>query len=240
MEKTEGFLELADVSLYYQIFGSGLPLVMLHGNRQSHKAFDTQARILSQGYQVILVDSRGHGRSDMGQKRLTITQMAHDLEAMRQQLGLERLILFGYSDGGNVALRYASAHPDHTLAIIAISPNARFSGLKFWMQLLLRMQVRIYRAFRYLHIAIRHGMHLSELMTKYSHISRTDLQKITAPTLILSGGRDIVSAEHSAFLGDYIADAHVYIMPKATHFSLFVKPKRYMRFIQHFLQLQKL
>ena len=97
--------------------------------------FDFYEKKLSANYRVILMDSRGHGRSMTARQSFTIHDMACDAAALLDHLGIAKAILLGFSDGANIALEFACCFPERTLAVISASGNALSYGLRFPVRL---------------------------------------------------------------------------------------------------------
>ena len=95
------------MKLYVREAGSGEALVLLHGNGENSSYFQYQIPYFSQKYHVIAVDTRGHGKSPRGTKPFTLIQFAKDLKQLLDQMGLKKVNLLGFSDGGNIALIFA-------------------------------------------------------------------------------------------------------------------------------------
>ena len=121
--------------IYYKESGHGVPILMLHGNAETHMIFDFYEKKLSANYRVILMDSRAHGRSrikpDNADAEFTTADMAKDAAALLDVLRIPSCILFGFSDGANIALEFASLFPERTLSVIAVSGNITPDGLIF-------------------------------------------------------------------------------------------------------------
>ena len=90
------YLDTSEAHLYYEVVGHGTPVLMLHGNSQSHHVFHSYKRNLQKSYQVILMDSRGHGRSMTARQSFTIHDMACDAAALLDHLGIAKAILLGF------------------------------------------------------------------------------------------------------------------------------------------------
>ena len=107
-----------DIELYYREAGSGEPLIMLHGNGESGEYFINQIEHFQSRYRVIAPDTRGHGRSPRGEAPFTIAQFANDLYDFMQRLGIARAAILGFSDGANIAMKFAMQHPEMVKALI--------------------------------------------------------------------------------------------------------------------------
>ena len=129
----EGYVDNRFASLYYKEMGQGMPLIMLHGNGESHEIFARLSELMSRYYRVILMDSRGHGSSLMKEEAaggdLTIPDMAADVVQVMEFLHVPRAVILGFSDGANVALETASCYPGRVSAVVAVSGNALPRGM---------------------------------------------------------------------------------------------------------------
>ena len=116
MNKEKNYILIEDGCIYYEIYGTGFPMILFHGNGESHHNLVPYAKKLQkEGFQVILMDSRGHGRSELNfpafQKKMSAKDMAHDAYILMKERKLKKAILFGFSDGANTALQFASDYP---------------------------------------------------------------------------------------------------------------------------------
>ena len=129
----QGMADTSQAWIYYKESGHGTPILMLHGNAETHLIFNYYEEKLSMKYRVILMDSRAHGRSrikpEYAESEFTTTDMARDAAALLDILHIPSCILFGFSDGANIALEFASLFPERTQAVIAISGNVSPVGL---------------------------------------------------------------------------------------------------------------
>ena len=101
-----------DIRLYYQEKGKGRPLVLLHGNGEDGSYFRHQMEYFSPQYRVLAVDTRGHGQSPRGTAPFTMSQFAQDLKTLLDELEINAPILLGFSDGANIAMKFALRYPD--------------------------------------------------------------------------------------------------------------------------------
>ena len=104
----QGMADTPKAWIYYKEIGHGVPILMLHGNAETHMIFDFYEKKLSANYRVILMDSRAHGRSrikpDNADAEFTTADMAKDAAALLDVLRIQSCILCGFSDGANIAL----------------------------------------------------------------------------------------------------------------------------------------
>src|SRR6266536_5457065 len=116
------------ISLYYEIHGTGKPLIMLHGGFGTFEMFAALSPALTENYQVIVVDLYGHGRTALTDRPIRFEDMADDIAGLIQHLGLEKADLLGFSLGGAVALQTAIRHPERVNKLVVISTPFKRTG----------------------------------------------------------------------------------------------------------------
>lgn len=128
------------LSLYYHIKGDGLPVVFIHPFVMGHNVFLHQEE-LADRYKTIFFDLAGHGRSSKGNKPVTIRGLAEDLKKMLDELGIEKVVLCGYSYGGLVAQEFAMKYPERSEALILSGGFSKIDTLipKFIIKLVMLM-----------------------------------------------------------------------------------------------------
>ena len=142
--KHSGYLTTSGAEIYYEQYGSGTPLLILHGNSQSLAVFYPFLRTFLTDFQVILMDSRGHGRSRLSVHTalhgFSTEDMADDVIALLDHLHLSSVHLLGFSDGANIGLEIACKYPERLKTLICISANASPNGLLTPLHLAAQMQ----------------------------------------------------------------------------------------------------
>lgn len=142
--KHSGYLTTSGAEIYYEQYGSGTPLLILHGNSQSLAVFYPFLRAFLTDFQVILTDSRGHGRSRLSVRTalhgFSTEDMADDVIALLDHLHLSSVHLLGFSDGANIGLEIACKYPERLRSLICISANASPDGLLTPLYLAAQMQ----------------------------------------------------------------------------------------------------
>jgi pimeloyl-ACP methyl ester carboxylesterase len=126
---TGHYAEVNGINLYYEIHGTGRPLVLLHGGLGSGEMFGPALQALAQGHQVILPDLQGHGRTADIDRPLDVRLMADDIAALITELGLEKPDVVGYSLGGGVAFWTAVKHPELVGKLVMVSTNIKRSAI---------------------------------------------------------------------------------------------------------------
>jgi len=216
-----GKAKVNGVSLYYESYGQGAPLLYIHGNGGSIDRGRCQIAFFSKTRRVIAADSRAHGHSDNGLLPLKYEQIADDLSELVRSLGIERIDVVGHSDGGIVALLLAIRHPSQVGNVVASGPNLRPEVLGQATLARVRNQAQLANE------KIASGDHSQdwtrlklqkELVLSEPHISIDDLRKITSPTLIMIGDHDdAIPISHIIEIATGISHAQLAILPGATH-----------------------
>ena len=197
------------VELFYEVVGSGDPLVMVHGNGEDHTIFDKAVELLSPHFTCYLLDSRGHGQSQQVTE-YHYDDMAEDVYQFIRVLGLERVTYYGFSDGGIIGLLLASRHPGLLDKMIVSGANTRPDAVHKWLRAVFGIVNRI------------HKNSLFTLMLTEPHISSEQLQAITTPTLVLAGSKDLVVEADTRFIAEHIPNATLKILEGEGHASYIV------------------
>jgi pimeloyl-ACP methyl ester carboxylesterase len=210
------------ISLYYEIHGQGPPLLLIHGNGGSIDRSRCQIAYFSRFRQVIVADSRSHGRSDAGEGRLTYEQISDDLSALLDQLMIRSSDVWGHSDGGIVALLLAIRHPQKVTKLISSSPNLRPDETALFPWFIDRVRANSRNAVEMIRAGDRsqdwvRTKRQKALVLEEPHISVGDLQKVSAPTLLMFADADIIPLSHALEIFNGIPRAQLFVMPGATH-----------------------
>ena len=136
-----------DIALHYQEKGDGEPFILLHGNGEDGSYFRHQMDYFSGRYRVIAVDTRGHGRSPRGKASFTIEQFSCDLSDFMAGLAISRAVILGFSDGANIAMRFAMKYPYMVKALILNGGNLNPNGVKRTTQVPIEIGYKIAKQF---------------------------------------------------------------------------------------------
>lgn len=241
----QGVADTPHAWIYYKDHGGrGTSLVMLHGNAETHRIFKYYEKQLSGTYRTILMDSRAHGRSKMkpayAKREFTIADMAEDVAVLLDTLHIKSCILLGFSDGANIALEFASRFPERTISVIAVSGNISPDGLIFPLQLFSSVKYTLLKVIN--EVFFQHlfrQQQLASLLCNSPMMTKTQLQKIEAPVLLIAGTRDVVKVSHSRRMERLIPHARLVLVKGATHTSMFAREKEYLKIIREFLEMRK-
>ena len=220
--------------LHYEEKGEGEPLVLLHGNGEDGRYFSSQIQFFSSRYRVIAVDTRGHGRSHRGEGALTLSVCADDLKSLLQRLGLDRINLLGFSDGGNIALLFALRYPQCVRRLILNGANLSPRGVKLYVQLPIVLgytMVSLISKFDSKALAKRE---ILGLMVKEPHITFDQLGQISLPTLVIAGKRDMIRDSHTRKIAAAIPGARLVFL-EGDHFIAAKRSDAFNREVDAFL-----
>jgi len=205
------------IRLYYEIYGAGEPLLLLHGNNMSIASFNRQIPELAKKYQVIALDSRGQGNSSADSTRLTYELFADDTAAFLDFLRIDSANVLGWSDGGNIGLLLAIKHPRKvkklaSMAAVLYNDNTSISPK---LNALLRKQLAEMKDQGVARTDMNYR--LKTLLLTEPHISPDALAKVTVPVLVMAGEDDIVKREHTALIARKLPGSTLKIFSKAGH-----------------------
>lgn len=214
------FLKVKNADLYYEVYGEGEPIVLLHGNSGSIKDFYQQIPVLSKKYKVIALDTRGQGRStDTSKNNLTYSIFADDLKVLTDELGFKKINIVGWSDGGNTGLEFVLKYPENVGKLVTIGANVQPDGVD--ERLLNHMKTEL----QVLELENKpekfNQTRILKIMIKEPNISKGSLQKIQSPVLVIAGENDVIKKVHTEFIAKQIPNAKLKIYAKATHFIPF-------------------
>jgi pimeloyl-ACP methyl ester carboxylesterase len=238
-----GLAPVNGIAMYYAIYGHGPPILLIHGGLSDADVWSAEIPGLALHHEVIVADSRGHGRSTMTGARLTYDLMASDYLALLDYLGVSKVAVVGWSDGGVIGLDLAIHHPDRLTALYAQAANASPAGLT-WTPTDAdardspggRDQAEYERLSptpdRYM--AFRKAVF--EMWATEPHFTREQLASIKVRTAIVIGDHDqMVRRDHTVDLARAIPGAQLIILPEVSHFALLQDPVTYVRTVLDFI-----
>jgi len=200
------------VKVYYEIYGEGKPLVILHGNGGSIRGRASFIAEFSKKYKVIGIDNRCHGKTDCPAGYLTYDQMAEDVNQLLAYLKIDSALVWGHSDGGVIGLILAINHPDKVKKLLASGANLRPDSTAVDAGIFPLLDIIGKQA-------QGDSIHTKQyrLLVDQPHIPDSDLKKIKSDVLIMAGDRDVIRNEHTLEIFNNIPGALLCILPGTTH-----------------------
>lgn len=219
---TGGYYPVRGINIYAEQYGTGKPLLMIHGNGGNISGMASIIPYFSQKYRVIAVDSRAHGKSTDDKDSLSFDMMADDMVGLLKQLNIDSAYVIGWSDGGIVALEMALRHPEAVIRLASTGANVRPDSLallpSFWLEE--QQQYNKQKNEKRTTARQRNDWKVFLLDWKYPNLSNQDLHSIKCPSLIIAGDHDLIRAEHTLQIYQNIPRAQLWILPNSGHGTL--------------------
>ncbi|GAB2835215.1 alpha/beta fold hydrolase [Ferruginibacter profundus] len=216
-DSTGKYAAVNGIKIYYEEYGAGQPLLLLHGNSMAINSFRLQIPELSKYFHVYAIDTRGHGRSGDDGKRYTYDLFADDMNALLDHLHLDSVNVLGWSDGGNTGLIMAMKYPGKvkkliTMGAVIFIDNTVVDEAIFKSLYKERKELESDAAAD----APGRIRRIDLLLTEPRHRFE-ELQSISCPVLVIAGEKDLVKEEHTKGIAAHIPNATLMIVPKASH-----------------------
>jgi len=226
------------VTLYYEVYGTGEPLLMVHGNGGSISDLRKQIAYFRKRYMVIAMDSRDHGRSGDSAEALTYEKMTDDQAALLDHLKVGPVNVLGWSDGGIEALLLGIRHPARVKKLVAMAANLNPTEDAFSpdiLALIKTMMADIPAAARDTPEG-RRSLKVTGMMLVQPNIDVKALEGITAPTLVLAADHDVIRDEHTIDIYHHVPNSQLAIFPNATHMIPYDDPATFNATVERFLR----
>jgi len=247
-----GHAAVNGVNYYYAVYGTGEPLLLLHGGLGQIEMFGPNLTKLAQSRQVIGIDLQGHGRTSLGDREFSLVAMGNDMAGVLRKLGYEKVDVLGYSMGGGVAFQLAVQHPQMVRRLALVSATYSRDGFHpemlpmqaaFGSAMLEQMkQTPMYKS--YMAIA-PHPEEFPKLLDQMgAHMRKSydwsaDVRQLTMPVILIFGDSDMFRPEHIVkfyqLLGGGLKDAgwqrehmsqnRLAILPNITHYEIGLAPQ---------------
>lgn len=206
------------IKVYYETYGTGEPLLLLHGNGQSIVDFTKQIPVLAKQYHVIAVDTRAQGKSiDNDSTKLSYNIFASDMKILLDSLHLKKVNILGWSDGGNTALIMAIKYPEYVRKLVVMGANLNPTDNAVEKSTLNRLKNDLKMLQQKEDTESKQLNRLLLMLSTEPNISVDDLHKISSKTLILAGEKDVIKAEHTKLIAQSISKSQLIIFKKETH-----------------------
>ena len=212
-----------NVNLYYEVFGEGQPIILLHGNQESHEIFDKLINKLKDNYKVYAIDSRCHGKSE-DPADISYDLMSDDIIDLIKELHIEKPILYGFSDGGIIGILVAIKEPTLLSKLIVSGANISPDVLTFWDNLITKAFYFFTRS-KYI-----------KMMLDEPNIPLSDLQKIVIPVHVIAGEKDVIKYEHTKLIADNIKNSTLEIVKGEKHGSYIIHSEKIYEILMKYIK----
>jgi pimeloyl-ACP methyl ester carboxylesterase len=230
------------IRMWYAVYGHGAPVILVHGGLASSNYWGLQIPALAPRFEVIVVDSRGHGRSTRNSEPITYHLMASDVLALMDALQVRKAALVGWSDGAIIGLDIAIHNPERLSRLFAFAANSDPSGVKdvgknpAFAAYLSRTRDEYQKLsptpkeFKAFHDQLK------KLWDTEPHFSDDQLRSIKVPTWIVDGDRDeLIKRQDTDHMSALIPGAGELILPRVSHFAFLQDPEQFNEALLHFL-----
>ena len=211
-----------NVNLYYEEYGNGQPIILLHGNQETHEIFDKLIDKLKDNYKVYAIDSRCHGKSE-NPIDISYDLMCDDIIEFIKKLNIQKPILYGFSDGGIVGLLIAIKEPNLLSNLIISSANITPDVLTFFDNMITKLFYFFTRS-KYI-----------KMMLDEPNIPLRDLKKINIPVHVLAGEKDVIKYEHTKLIADNISNSTLEIIKNENHGSYIIHSDKLYEIIKKYI-----
>jgi pimeloyl-ACP methyl ester carboxylesterase len=219
--KAGKYVTIRGLNMYYETYGIGIPMLLIHGNGGSISSFENQIHYFSKDYHVIAVDSRAQGRSIDDNDSLSFEMMADDLNGLLDTLHVDSCYVLGWSDGGINGLLLAMRHPEKVKKLAV-------TGANLWPDstaiepIVIRGDMKEYNSLKDMPLTSsgKHDFKLLRLDCLEPHITTGQLNKISCPVLVIGGDHDVIRPEHTMLIAQSIPESYLWILPNSGHPTL--------------------
>lgn len=219
-----GYSEVNGLKMYYEIYGQGKPLVLIHGGGSTiQSSFEKAIPLFAKNRKVIAVELQAHGRTSDRNTDLSFEQDADDIAALLQNLNIDKADFFGFSNGGTTTLQIAIRHPEIIDKIILGSTLSKRNGVPAWFWDFMKqaklenMPEQLKTAYQQV-VPNMNGLQImhdkdAKRMVNFKDIPDEQIKSIKVPTLIIIADKDVITPEHAIELHRQIASSKLAIIP---------------------------
>ena len=237
-----GYAPVNGIRIWYAEFGKGKPVILLHGGLGNSSYWGNQVPVLARRYHVIVMDSRGHGRSTRNAQPYGYDLMASDVVGLMDYLKIDKAAIVGWSDGAILGLDIAMHHPERVTKLFAFAANSDPSGVAD----ISKSQVfnayidRASKEYETLSATPKEYQafldQISKMWASQPNWTAADLGKITLPVWIVDADHDeAIKRENTEFMAKSIPNAGLLLMPEVSHFAFLQDPQQFNGALMHFL-----
>lgn len=232
------YYDVRGVKLYTEVYGTGKPLLLIHGNSGNLGNFSQTIPYFAKKYKVIAVDSRAHGKSRDDRDSLSFEMMADDFAGLLEAMHIDSAYVIGWSDGGINAIELAMRHPDKVIKFAATGANLwpDSTGLipSYW-----KYEQKEYNARKnnVLKTAKEKNDWKVFLLDWFQpNIKLQELKAIKCPALIIGGDHDLIPTEHNVLISKNIPKAYLWIVPNSGHPTLIEHRDEFNKTVDDFFE----
>jgi hypothetical protein len=230
------FIPSDDVTIHCKVYGKGDPLILLHGAMVDMNDWEKQIPVLAAKYQVIAIDSRGHGQSTFTDRQLSYAIMADDVINVMDYLKVDSANFIGFSDGGIIAMLLAMNHPERVRKLVAIgvdltpTPDAVYlyflDKVKDWDvdKMVTQLKIR-YKSYPNPELLPAFVKRMQYLLLHEPNWNLADMKAIKSPTLVIVSDYDLITVSHAFSMFENLPKAYLAVIPGARHYSIKDKPE---------------
>ncbi len=215
-------VKLNGVEIYYEVFGKGEPLLLLHGNNESIRSFRSQIDEFRKHYNVIAVDSRGQGQSTIDKQEMNYELMAKDMNDLLEHLNIDSAHVVGWSDGGNTGLIMAMKYPNKVKTLSTMGANLFYKKgvLEKKFKRNHKLTIRLVQIFAFFNPKNwKTKVKVAKMTLKYPNIIPNELVKIKIPVMVMADEKDVITYEHTKLIADNISDSKLVILKELSHYA---------------------
>ncbi|MFZ3358578.1 MAG: alpha/beta hydrolase [Xanthobacteraceae bacterium] len=237
-----GLATVNGIKIWYAVFGHGPPVILLHGGLANANYWGDLVPVLDAHYRVVVMDSRGHGRSSRDARPYGYDLMASDVLALMDFLKIDKAAVVGWSDGAIIGLDIAIHHPERLSKLFAFAANSDPSGVKdvdkspVFTAFIARAR-KEYEALS--PTPTQYDAFLAQITKMWAtqpNWTADDLAGIKVPTWIVDADHDeAIKRENTLFMADHIPDSGLLIEPQVSHFSFLQDAAQFDGDVLHFL-----
>ncbi|HEX4371914.1 MAG TPA: alpha/beta hydrolase [Puia sp.] len=231
------YLNTRGIKLYYEVYGTGEPLLFIHGNGGSIGNFSNNIPYFAKYYKVIAVDSRAQGKSIDNNDSLSFEMMADDFNALLDSLHADSTYVIGWSDGGINGVLLAIRHPGKVkkLAVTGTNLWPDTTGLTPFVFNLIKNDNQALRKKEQTQ-QVKNELKISDLDLFQPHITLEQLHTISCPTLVIGGDHDAIPVLHTVLIAQNIPRSYLWIIPNSGHSTPIFKKDQFNPLIKDFFK----
>jgi pimeloyl-ACP methyl ester carboxylesterase len=238
-----GYAPVNGIEMYYAVYGSGEPVLLIHGGLGHADLWASQVIALSKSHKVIVADSRGHGRSTRNDQPYGYDLMASDYLALLDYLKIDKVALVGWSDGGIIGIDIAMSHPERLTKLFAHAANVTVDGVDPSVMTNPTFNAYIERLGKDYARMSKTPDQYEAFVTQISHMwesqpawTKEQLAAIRVPTAVVLGDHDeAITRAHTDYIAASIPGAKLVILKDVGHAAMLQDPDGYTQAVIDFI-----